>query len=223
AEGLQLPVAIVDDSDGGREAELEGALADDERVLRVLDAAADHGVDVDVELRVFGEQLELLVEHLQTLLRDLVGQDVVDGDLEVIEAGAIEALDALGGQQVPVGDHARDHSAAADVRDDGVEIRVKQRLAAGDRDDRSAETGEAIEALVHGLERNGFRRVIEFVTVGARKITAAHRDNMRKDREIGRDKTADDHPDFARAAAERSPTPPETFRQIGHTLGKSFY
>ena len=88
AERLELAVAVVDDADGRGEPELERALADDQRVVGLLDAAADHGVDVDVEVGVLGEQLQLLVEHLEALLGDLVGLDVVDRDLHVVEPGA---------------------------------------------------------------------------------------------------------------------------------------
>ena len=64
--------------------------------LRIVDAAAHHGIDIDVKFGVLGQQLQFLVEHLQALLRDVVGHDVVDRDLQVFEAGAIEPLDAVG-------------------------------------------------------------------------------------------------------------------------------
>ena len=41
----------------GKTTLLERAVADGERVLRVLDAAADNRVDVDVELGVLGQEL----------------------------------------------------------------------------------------------------------------------------------------------------------------------
>src|SRR5262249_53008824 len=79
---LQLTVAVVDDADGGSEAQFEGAAADFERVLGIADATPDHGIDVDVEQSVLRKQLQLLVEHLEALLRDFVGHDVVDRDLQ---------------------------------------------------------------------------------------------------------------------------------------------
>ena len=108
----------MDDADGRGEPEAEGAAADDQRVVGVLDAAADDGVDVHVEVGVLGEELELLVEDLEALLRDFVGLEVVDGDLQVVEAGAVEALDALGHEQVAVGDHAGHAAVVADAGDD---------------------------------------------------------------------------------------------------------
>ncbi len=54
------------------EAELESALADDQRVVGIANAAADHGVDVHVEFGVFGQHLQALVEGLERLLRDVV-------------------------------------------------------------------------------------------------------------------------------------------------------
>ena len=100
--------------------------------LRIVDAAAHHGIDVHVKIGVLGQQLQLLVEHLQALLRNLVRHDVVDRDLQVLEAGAIQPLDPLGGQQVAVGDHAGDHAVLAHARDDLVQIGMQQRLAAAD-------------------------------------------------------------------------------------------
>ena len=136
---LQLPGAVVNDAHRGSESQLHGALAHHQRILRIANAAAHHGVDVHVKIGVFGQQLELLVQHLQALLRNIVRHDVVDADLQVVEPGAVQPLDALGGQQIAVGDHARDHAAAADVRDDLVQIGMQQRLAAADGDDGGAQ------------------------------------------------------------------------------------
>ena len=67
-----------------------------QRVFRVPRAAADDRVDVDVERRVLGQPLQLLVEQPQALLRHVVRLDVVDADLQVVEAGVVERLDLLG-------------------------------------------------------------------------------------------------------------------------------
>ena len=112
AERLELAVAVVDDADGGGEAEFDGAMGDGERVLGMVDAAAEHGIDIDVKFGVLGKELELLVEHFEAFLRDFVGLGVVDADLQVFKAGAIEALDAVGHQQIAVGDHAGDDAVA---------------------------------------------------------------------------------------------------------------
>src|SRR5882672_4279791 len=66
------------------------ALADGERILRITNSAAHHGVDVHVKVSVFGEQFELAVKNPQALLRDVVGTDVVDGDLQPFESGAVK-------------------------------------------------------------------------------------------------------------------------------------
>lgn len=180
AERHKLSVAVVNDADGGGEAEGEGALSDDEGVVGILDAAADDGVDVDVEVGVFGEQLKLLVENLERLLADFVGGDVVDGNLHMLESGAVEALDALGSEQISVGDHAGDDAVAAHATDDVVELGVKQRLATADGDDGGAERTELVDTLVHGGERNGVAGLVELVAVGAGEIAAAHRDDVRQ-------------------------------------------
>ena len=45
--------------------------------------------------RVLGEPAQLLIEHLQALLRHVVWHDVVDADLEVVESGSVQTLDAV--------------------------------------------------------------------------------------------------------------------------------
>ncbi len=104
---------------------------------------------------VLGQHLELLVQHLQALLRDVVRLHVVDRNLHVIQAGAVQALDAVGHQQVAVGDHAGDDAAAAHGGDDLVQIRVQQRLAAGKRDDAGAQVGQLVDAADHDVGRDG--------------------------------------------------------------------
>src|SRR5579883_3390610 len=135
AERLQLAFAVVNDPDRGGEPEFDRALAHHQGVPRVLDTAPHHGVDVHVKIRMLGQNHELLVERFEALFRDLVRHDVVDADLQVLEAGSVEAADAVDRQQIAVGDHAGDHAAFADMADDAVEFRVQQRLAAADRDD----------------------------------------------------------------------------------------
>ncbi len=73
AERLELAGAVVDDADGRSKSQPDGAAADGEGILRVLNASADDGIDVDVEVGVFGEELELFVEDLEGFFGDLVG------------------------------------------------------------------------------------------------------------------------------------------------------
>src|SRR3954471_2927749 len=134
----------MNEADGGGEAQLDGTGAEGERVLRIVNAAADDGVDVHVKFGVLREQLQLLVEHLEALLRDIVGHHVVDGDLHVVKAGVVEALDALGDQQIAVGDHAGDGAVGADAANDVVELRVKQRLAATNSNDGRPQAAELV-------------------------------------------------------------------------------
>ena len=92
------------------------ALVDRPRVLGVLDAAAEHRVDVDVEVGVVAQPLQLLVEQPQALLRDLVRLDVVDADLQEVEARPRSAPRSASAQEVAVGDEPGHHAAAADAR-----------------------------------------------------------------------------------------------------------
>ena len=117
----------------------------------------------------------------------------------MLQAGAIEALDALGGQQVAVGDHAGDHAVAADARDQQVEIGVQQGFAAGDGDDGGAERRQVIQPLVHGVHRDGLREIVKLVAVGAGQVAAAHGNDVRQDGMVGGGQPLGDHLEFAHA------------------------
>src|SRR5579862_2712707 len=199
AQRTKLAIAVVNDADGGGEAELDGAASDDQRVLRVVDAAADNRIDIDVKLGVLGQQLQLLVEHLQRLLRDLVGHDVVDGDLQVVEAGVVEALDAIGGEQIAVSDHAGNHALPANVPNDLVEVGMQQRLAAAEGDDRGAQSRQMIDARLHRLQRHGLGEVIVLIAILAGEIAAADGYDVRQDGVVGRAQPPGDDPQLTNA------------------------
>ena len=46
-----------------------------------MHAAADHGIDIHVEVSVVGQHLQLFVEDLQALLRNFVRIDVINRNL----------------------------------------------------------------------------------------------------------------------------------------------
>ena len=69
-----------------------------QRIFRVANAAAEHRIDIHVKLGVLRQQLELLVQHLQALFGDVIRLHIVDADLQIFEARAIQPLDALGHQ-----------------------------------------------------------------------------------------------------------------------------
>src|SRR5580704_7700910 len=64
-ERLELAAAIVNDADGRGKSKLHSAFADGERILRKTHPAAHHGIDVDVKIGVFGQQLQLLIQYFQ--------------------------------------------------------------------------------------------------------------------------------------------------------------
>jgi len=96
----------------------------------IVGTGADHRVDVDVEVSMFGKQLQLLIQNLQGLFRDVIRHHVIDTDLQMVKASAVQALNAIGREQITVGDQAHQDGIRAHVRDDLVELRVQQRLAA---------------------------------------------------------------------------------------------
>ncbi len=146
-ERAKLAGVVVNEADGGDEVELLGARGDGDGVFGMSGAGADDGVDVDLEFGVLGEETEFLVEDLEAFLGDFVGLDVVDGNLELIEAGGVEAADAIGGEEIAVGDQDGDAAVMADAGDGEVEIGMEEGFAAGDGDDGGAEGGEGVDTL----------------------------------------------------------------------------
>src|SRR4051812_1857490 len=51
-ERPQLPLVIVNDPDRGSEAQFERSPADRQRIIRIMNPAAQHRVDIDVKIRV---------------------------------------------------------------------------------------------------------------------------------------------------------------------------
>src|SRR6185437_7584819 len=173
-ERLELAGSIVNDADGGGEAEFDGALADGDGVPLVLHAGSDYGVDVQVEVGVFAQPLQLFVEDFERFLGDFVGLDVVDGDLEVVEAGVIELLDALRRKQITVGDEPGNDAVGADAANNVVKLSMEQSLAAADGNESCAERRQLVNAVVHLFERYGLRDIVVFIAVGTGEIAAAH-------------------------------------------------
>ena len=68
--------------------------------------------------------LQLRLEQAQALQRDVIGLDVVDADLEMVEARAVERLDPVLAEVVAVRDQRDEHPPLADVFDDLVELRI---------------------------------------------------------------------------------------------------
>src|SRR5205814_2349310 len=109
--------------------------------------APQHRINVHLEDGVLGQQLELLVQNLQALFGNVVRHHIINADLQVLEAGIVEGLYAVAGEQVAVGNHSRDNPAFADVADNFFEFGMKQGLAAADGDDAGAKLTQAVDAL----------------------------------------------------------------------------
>ena len=179
AQGLELTVAIVDDADGGGKAQFQCATRDGQRILRILDAATDDGIDVDMKIGVLGEHLQFLVEHFETLFRHFIRLDVVDGDLHVVKTGAIEALDAIGHQQIAIGNHTGDAAMMPDPSDDLLQFRMQQGLATRNGNDAGAEAGQIINSAKHFRQGNRFGDIVELVAIGAGEVATPHGHDVR--------------------------------------------
>src|SRR5271165_1322447 len=81
---LELTRVVVQDAYRAREAEFTRSLPHPECIFGVPDARAQHRIDGDAEFGRLGQPLQLSIQYLQRLLRDLVRQHVIDADLQVV-------------------------------------------------------------------------------------------------------------------------------------------
>ena len=134
----------------------------------------------------------------------------------MVETGAVEALDAVGGEQVTVGDETGDGAVAADAANELVELGVQQGLAAADGDDRGAQAAEVVDALEHdfGVDRTG--DVVVFVAVGAGEVAAADGDDVRHDGVAAMSGAPGEHSDLAQPALQRRPVAPRAETMVRH-------
>src|SRR5215475_3740335 len=140
-ERLQLAGVVMKDSDRPLETEFEYPSRDGQRVLGLAYRTPQHRIDRDVELRALGQQTEFLIQDLEAFHRDVVGGDVVDADLQVIESSLVQPLYALAGEQIAVGDQRGDDVGAADALDQGFQFGVEQWFAAAEGDGQRSERG----------------------------------------------------------------------------------
>ena len=87
-----------------------------------------------MEIGVLGQQLELLVQDLETFLRNLVRRHVINRNLQPFQTRVVQPLNALVREQVTVGDQSSDHAVLANAADNVIQVGVKQRFAAADSD-----------------------------------------------------------------------------------------
>lgn len=202
AQGAHLAPAVVDDAERAGQAQPHGPASDHYRVFRIMDTGPDHRVDVHSELGVLGQQLELLIEHLQAFFGDIIGLDIVDADLQVLQPRPVEPLDALGGQQVAVGDEPGHDAVVAHAADDLVQLRMEHGLAAADGDDGGAERRQPVNPFEHIRQRDRRGEVVVLVAVGAGQIAPADGDNVGQDRVPLAQQTFGDHPPFPESAMD---------------------
>jgi hypothetical protein len=69
--------------------------------------------------------------------------------------------------------------------DDVIKLGMQQRLSATDGDYRGAKIAELVNPFNHLVGRNRLRKIIKLVAVGASKIAATDRNQVREKRMIG--------------------------------------
>src|SRR6185437_15563155 len=134
----------MNDTYRGSESKFHGPLSDDQGIFGLADTAAQDRVDVHMEIGVFGKNLQLLVQHLQALLGNLVRHNIVDADLQVIQTSIIQPPYPIGGQKIAVRDQSGQDRIFTYRPDDVIQIRMKQRLAAAHGDDSGSQLAQKL-------------------------------------------------------------------------------
>ena len=155
------------------------------------------------------QQIELLVQRFQALFGNIIRHRIVDADLQVLQPCLIQLFDALFGQQESVGDHAGDHPAPPDMPDDFIQLRVQERLAAADGDDRSPHVREEIETVFHFLHGYWLRKIIEFIAVSARQVAPPRGNDVHQERVLGGNQRLRDGAQFAHTCMQEALGPPK--------------
>src|SRR5438270_5195955 len=172
---------IMNNAHRSRKPEFTSTARHQSSVLRPLGCANDR-IDVDLKFRVRGEPLEFFVEHIQALLRDLIGTHIVDADLKMIESGAVQKFDACGSKQIAIGDQGRDAAVTANPLNNSIQVWVQKGFATAYGNDGSSKFRKAIYAPQNIDGCNRFREIVVLVAVSARQVAPADRHDMRHNR-----------------------------------------
>ena len=92
----QLSISVVNDVRPWSRSRARSPVCYGDRIFRIANAAADNRIDVYEELSVIGQILQLLIQHFETLQRHVIRLDIVDADLQVIQAGPFKATIRFG-------------------------------------------------------------------------------------------------------------------------------
>src|SRR5215213_11522845 len=183
---LEGPHPVVNYPERAGKAELPCASAHYEGVFRALDSAADHRIDVYLELGQLAQPPELLIDHLEALLRHVVGRDVVHADLQVFQPHIVQLEYSLPREQIPICYQPGQHSALPDPGDRLFDPGMEKRLAAAERDGGRAELGQPVDAAEEVFEGDRGRVVVILVAVAAGEIASPDRDQVSEYRMIRR-------------------------------------
>ncbi len=146
---LELSTVVMDDADSGFESKLQRPACNGKGILGILDAGSKDGVDIDIEFGVLGKPLKSFIKDFQAFCRNGIRLHVVNADLQVLKTGAVQPVNPVWSQQVPVGDEGSDHAVSADTANHFIQFRMQQRFTPAEGNDRCAESCKKIDAALH--------------------------------------------------------------------------
>lgn len=129
----------------------------------------------------------------------------------------VELADAVGAEEVSVGDEGGDAAMLADLADLLVEVGMEEWFASAEGDDFGAEGGEEIDATKHLYGWHWIGDLVVFVAVCAGEIAAANGNDVGEDGMVARLERAGDHARLTKAArqgVDLAESPCETHRDL---------
>ena len=78
-----------------------------------------------MKVSILRQNLKLSIQNFKAFFRDIVRHDVIDADLEVVETRIVQALDALGREQISVCDQAGQGGISSNTANDVIEVRME--------------------------------------------------------------------------------------------------
>ena len=120
AQRLQLTAAVVQNPDRAVEAKLASARRDLVSVVGLLNIAAENGIDGHIKMGIFGEPLQFTVEDFQALFGNFVRLNIIDTDLQVIQSGFVQILNAVRREQITVRNQSGNRPVAANAPDQDI-------------------------------------------------------------------------------------------------------
>src|SRR5215472_1335607 len=106
---------IMNESHSTVKSQCPSAIRNGKRIFGVSDGTTQDRVDVDTELCVIGKPLKFPIQYFQALVGNFIGVDIIDADLQIIEASSIQTPDVFDAEEIPIRQQTGEHVVVTDA------------------------------------------------------------------------------------------------------------